>query len=97
MPKFRARPIVVEAVPAKAAMALFLNHWTALPAWLAYAYQSGVVRPSTAGIALAAPGGGTELATPDDWIVRGLDGTLSRCDPAIFRATYEPEPEAAPC
>jgi len=33
---------------------------------------------------------GTMLAVQDDWIIRGVEGELYPCKPAIFAATYEP-------
>lgn len=33
---------------------------------------------------------GSMLASPGDWIIRGLRGELYPCKPDIFAATYEP-------
>ena len=30
------------------------------------------------------------VANPNDWIIRSADGEISRCEPEIFAATYEP-------
>ncbi len=32
---------------------------------------------------------GTMLASPDDWIIRGVKGEFYPCKPDIFAATYE--------
>jgi hypothetical protein len=40
---------------------------------------------------------GKMLASPGDWIIRGVKGELYPCKPDIFAATYEPvEPTEAP-
>ena len=33
---------------------------------------------------------GTMLASPGDWIIRGVAGEFYPCKPEIFEATYEP-------
>lgn len=35
---------------------------------------------------------GTMMASPGDWIIRGVQGELYPCKPDIFAATYEPAP-----
>lgn len=33
---------------------------------------------------------GNVLASPSDWIIRGVAGEFYPCKPEIFEATYEP-------
>ena len=33
---------------------------------------------------------GQHIATPGDWIIRGVKGEFYPCKPDIFQATYEP-------
>ena len=33
---------------------------------------------------------GFHVVTPDDWIIRGVQGEFYPCKPDIFDATYEP-------
>lgn len=35
---------------------------------------------------------GEHIASPGDWIIRGVKGELYPCKPDIFALTYEPEP-----
>lgn len=91
MAKFRKKPVVIEAV-----------RWTGRTIegnetldWLREALN---IDPTT-------PGGvirladevhigtleGIMVASPGDWIIRGIEGELYPCKPDIFAATYEPE------
>jgi hypothetical protein len=38
---------------------------------------------------------GTMVASPGDWIIKGVKGEFYPCKPDIFEATYEPVTEAA--
>lgn len=38
---------------------------------------------------------GDMLASPGDWIIRGVAGEYYPCKPSIFAATYEPADEQA--
>ena len=38
---------------------------------------------------------GKHLASPGDWIIRGIKGELYPCKPDIFAATYEPAEQSS--
>ena len=87
MPKFRKRPVVIEAhcVPAIAD----LDRRSEIYLFL---YANSDVR----GYSLNADGSvaietleGTMTANVGDWIIRGVKGELYPCKPDIFEATYE--------
>ncbi len=99
MPKFRKKPIVIEAVRVRATD---FNGQTwddnpfgePAPEWLMEALRSGDVSPHTRGSTDYAEWDiktleGTMNATPGDWIIRGVKGELYPCKPDIFAATYE--------
>lgn len=86
--KYRKKPVVVEAIPCRDAMAAFRSDWKALPAWLADAYERGGVVPTPAGVYLPTLEG-SMLARPDDMIVRGVAGEVYPCRGDIFAATYD--------
>ena len=90
MPKYKKKPIVVEA---------FLFEGTAeqhTPEWFSEAEQNQTVR-----VHLGSPGRylysecviktlwGTMTAYEGDYIIKGVKGELYPCNPTIFEATYE--------
>lgn len=95
MPKFRKKPVVIEAVRTKDVIHAANGDWSALPDWVKEAYESN----DSVGIVFAQDGvhistlEGTMLAEPDDWIIRGVKGEIYPCKPDIFEQTYEPVEE----
>lgn len=87
--RFRKRPVEVEAVPCREALRAFATDWDALPTWLASVYELGGVVPTPDGVYLPTLEG-SMLASPDDWIICGVQGEVYPCKPDIFAATYEP-------
>ena len=81
MPKFRKKPVVIEAVRYQAGMQ---------PGELAADVVAGNVRYPEDGTALIRTLEGVMIASPGDWIIRGVKGELYPCKPDIFAATYEP-------
>ena len=81
MPKFRKKPIVIEAVPVATDAA-------DQPAWLREAVASGAVEFGITHARIRTLEG-EMLADPSDWIIRGIKGELYPCKPDIFEATYE--------
>jgi len=84
MPKFRKKPVVIEAVqylPGKTDSELIL-HLEGCTGWQAYS--------STDAPFIAIPTlEGTMTALPGDWIIKGVKGEFYPCKPDIFAATYE--------
>lgn len=90
MPQFRKKPVVIEAV-----------QWTgkriepeATP-WIVEATSKGT--PDTAGCIMRIGDTvhigtleGIMIASPGDWIIRGVKGEIYPCKPDIFAATYDP-------
>lgn len=81
MPKFRKRPVEIEAWEWNGA-----SRPSERPAWLnsagAYLTHDGVlIIPTLEGDMAASPG---------DWIIRGVKGEVYPCKPNIFAATYDP-------
>lgn len=80
MPKFRKKPVVIEAV-----QFIGSNH-----------KELGLVAQERTGIANSFFVYGIETlegfmeATPGDWIITGVKGERYPCKPDIFAATYEP-------
>lgn len=80
MPKFRKKPVVIEAVQFRAGEQ---DHS------LAADVISGRVRYAEDGKMLIDTLEGVMIASPGDWIIRGVKGELYPCKPDIFAATYE--------
>lgn len=85
MPKFRKKPVVIEAfqLPTEvdADMAPFR-------AWAKSVGFAGYSMLGDRGL-LVATLEGTMQALPGDWIIKGVAGEFYPCKPAIFAATYE--------
>ena len=80
MPKFRTKPVVIEAVQ-------FNGHNDAE----CLAFCPTAVDPVTRGPLLIIPTlEGDMQVSKGDWIIRGVKGEFYPCKPDIFAATYEP-------
>ena len=79
MPKFRKRPVVVEAVQWDGTPTLADVERLAGEGLLRHNHQ--LVIPTREGVMTADPG---------DWIIKGVEGEIYPCKPDIFEATYEP-------
>jgi hypothetical protein len=102
--RFRKKPIVIDAVQITAAD-FNGRTWDGAPfnddpAWLMEAIRSGEIAPVTHNHTDYAEweirtledgndGRALHVATPGDWIIRGVKGELYPCKPDIFAATYE--------
>lgn len=86
--QYRKKPAVIEAVQWDGRR---LSH---VPGWLSKAINThpgeigGVFRVGEQIHVFTLEG--TMIATPGDWIIRGVKGELYPCKPDIFAATYEP-------
>lgn len=88
MPKFRKRPVVIEAmrVPSTQDDAELMA-WGRLGAWLG---AGGPWELNASGGVSITTLEGVMTAMPGDWIIRGVQNELYPCKPDIFEATYEP-------
>ena len=107
MARYREKPVVIEAVRVRAPdynAALWGtgvnpfddSPFSEMPDWLIQSITDGRVRPVTPGHTDYAEWEidtleGTTLASPGDWIIKGVKGELYPVKDEIFRKTYEPE------
>lgn len=78
MPKFRKKPVEIEAV-----------QWTGRnSAELSAFLPAGGIRFTFSGIEIETLEGNM-LASEGDWIIRGVKGEFYPCKPEIFAATYD--------
>jgi hypothetical protein len=84
--QFRKKPVVIEAMQYTGDNVLAVAAWAhqgQLPAMNAIITHDGyVMRVRTLE--------GSLIASPGDWVIRGIKGELYPCKPDIFAATYEP-------
>ena len=94
MPSYRKRPVVIEAIQfANGELPDRLRFHGRCPAWISEAMRTGTVVPEFRSedywylkiVTLE----GEMLASPDDWIIQGVQGEIYPCKPDIFKATYE--------
>ncbi len=80
MPKFRKKPVVIEAMQVNG------NHKEIME------WSCGVVdyHHATTGTLYIKTLEGVMTAGRGDWIIKGVKGEFYPCKPDIFEATYEP-------
>ena len=86
MPKFRKKPVVIEAVQWDQFRETndIVDAWAGKPLACRCDYREGspfLLIPTLEGEMEAAGG---------DWIIRGIKGEIYPCKPDIFAATYDP-------
>jgi len=87
MPKFRKKPVVIEAMrldPDDLSIVSVLG-------WMfAHGCNDFKATGDTKAVGIATPTPeGVMQADPGDWIIRGIQGEFYPCKPDIFEATYE--------
>jgi hypothetical protein len=89
MPKFRKKPVVIEAMQITEQSENEIRIWSN-----GQVYASPVLEPSDDN-----PKGcywqiktleGVMTANPNDWIIKGVHGEFYPCKPDIFEKIYEP-------
>lgn len=85
MPKFRKKPVVIEAFQ-------WAPHAPAesVPNWYFEACGSSRCWPEQDGTLTICTLEGDMRAQPGDWVIQGVKGELYPCKPDVFAATYEP-------
>lgn len=80
MPKYRKKPVVIEAVRIP---------YATVPNWLSAALAKGDVwSDGNKGLRIKTLEG-VMHASPGDYIIQGVKGEIYPCKPDIFDATYE--------
>jgi hypothetical protein len=90
MPKFRKKPVAIEAFQMTQERMYRNDEW---PEWLHRAWngngEPGSLGRSIGGMSIMTLEGPLNVSA-DDWIIQGVQGEIYPCKPAIFEATYEP-------
>lgn len=102
--KYRKKPVVIEAVKIHAVdynaalppeKQFDGSPFSEIPKWLADAITQGKIVPVTPGHTDYAEWQietleGKMLASPDDYLICGVEGEIYPCKKSIFEKTYEP-------
>jgi hypothetical protein len=89
MPKFRKKPVVIEAMQFIGPSIDDLDYLTEFDDWVLA--NQGSRKCRYVGPNMIIPTlEGDHKANPGDWIIKGVKGELYPCKPDIFEATYEP-------
>lgn len=83
MPQFRKKPVVIEAMEYTGENSHDVMVWGGGSAIVAYS-------TTPPGCLVIPTLEGDHLASPGDYIIRGVQGELYPCKPDIFAQTYEP-------
>jgi hypothetical protein len=99
---FRKKPVIIEAVQFESlallegeVFSIHFNTAEALPKGVRDAIIDDTLCPNFKdGKSLVVTTlEGDHIASPGDWIIRGVEGELCPCKPNIFAQTYEPVDE----
>lgn len=99
---FRKKPVIIEAVQFEGLTLLEgevyniqFNTTEPLPKWVREAVVNDTLCPSLVDgkNMLVQTLEGQHIASPGDWIIRGVEGELYPCRSDIFHRTYEPVDE----
>ena len=85
MPKYRKKPVIVEAVRIQPNFAYDTRH----PDWILSAFKKGTILILHAEYAIIETLEGDMRADIGDWIIKGVEGELYPCKNSIFKQTYE--------
>ncbi len=88
MPKFRKKPVVIEAVEVKDLVGEFFQRKALWPVWAIEAFDSNVLQIGQHSVQVKTLEG-EMVGEYSDWIIQGVKGELYPCKPEIFAATYE--------
>lgn len=84
MPKFRKKPVVIEAVQFIATDEMHRLGW-----WDAHGASFDIHVDGRGPYLVIPTREGEMVASDGDWIIRGIKGEFYPCKPDIFEATYE--------
>ena len=90
MPKYRKKPVAIEAWRVRDLLAAAQSNWSSLPIAVRDAYDGGGLIFCSECVHVRTLEG-TMIANIDDWLINGVAGEFYPVKPAIFEATYEPE------
>lgn len=88
MPRYRKKPVVIEAMKVDEVLKFAQDAGRSLPQWIHDAYASGTIIFGQSCIFIVTLEG-RMIAAPGDWMIQGIAGEIYPCKPDIFEKTYE--------
>lgn len=84
--KYRKKPVIIEAVQhtGSSSVAAAIQKWMQGEEYKAPVVQTRDIRPMEIPTLE-----GVMIASPGDWIIKGVNGEFYPCKPDIFEKTYE--------
>lgn len=89
MPKFRKKPVVIEAMQYHLNSGFAINEWSGGIAVESPALEPSEENPSGQYLQIKTLEG-VMIGNIGDWIICGVNGEFYPCKPDIFQKTYEP-------
>jgi hypothetical protein len=89
MPKYRKKPVVINAEKVSVLLKNVAHAWGENPLWFIVAYDQGLLVLASDYILIKTLEG-TMKGDIDDYIIQGVSNDLYPCKPDIFKNTYEP-------
>lgn len=86
MPKFRKKPVVIEAVQWNGNNRSDITAFCSIAKWEQTPFEGERSEPPVLVIPTLE---GDHRAVPGDWIIRGVKGEFYPCKPDIFEQTYD--------
>lgn len=86
MPKFRKKPVVIEAFQADV---LNSDKTVEIPGWVVEGIKAGTIGEQEGETFIKTLEGNLHVSK-GDWIIKGVNGELYPCKPDIFEKTYDP-------
>lgn len=86
MPKFRKKPVVIEArqwFPKRDSVVVDISNWLARNGARFTVDNATTLRIQTLE-------SNEHTVSPRDWVIQGVAGEFYACKPDVFEATYEP-------
>jgi len=91
MTQYRKKPVVIEAVQYEHKGNLHPRYEGHVPEWVWQAFEDRILQTTNGMDPLTIVTlEGDLIVSPGDWIIKGVQGELYPCKPAIFKATYDP-------
>lgn len=88
MPKFRKKPVEIEAELIAIMLDNAKSDWSQLPDWVKSACESGNLIFGAREVYIKTLEGDMR-GDFNDWLIRGVNGELYPCKPDIFEKTYD--------
>ena len=88
MPKFRKKPVEIEAELIAHLIKASESNWDMLPDWVKENYEKGKIIFISDHVEITTDEG-VMRGEKDDYLIRGIKGEIYPCKPDVFAKTYD--------